>query len=142
MGKATTPEENKDIAIRLSTEVVIQKKNIDELMAPDFVYHGPGGAPPMNREECLGFWAGLMNAFPDLSITFEDITAGGDIVMMRYTTRATHTGDFMGVPATGVKTDVCGMLTRKIVDGKVAEEWNYTDTLHLMKQLGIIPSGK
>ena len=142
MVKATTPEENKEIAIRLSTEVVILKKNIDELMSPDFIYHGPGGAPQMNREQCLGFWDTLMNAFPDLNITFEDVIAEGDTVMLRYVTRATHTGDFMGAPATGTKTEVRGILTRKVIDGKVVEEWNYTDTLSMMKQLGIIPAGK
>ena len=40
-------------------------------------------------------------AFPDLTVTLEDVFASGDRVAVRGTDRGTHQGEFMGRAATG-----------------------------------------
>ena len=46
----------------------------------------------------------------------------------------THSGDFYGVPATG-------QFMRAVTAGKVAAEWQATNALGLMQQLGVMPAG-
>jgi predicted ester cyclase len=52
---------------------------------------------------------------------------------------ATHTGEFLGVAPTGKKITLYGIVTWRIVDGKIVEKgpqvWDFMD---IYKQLGII----
>jgi len=141
VGSMMSTEANKTVVRRISEEVVLQGKKdvIDELLAPNFVYHGPGGFPDMGRDGFVQFFDGWRAAFPDATITFEDFVAEGDKVAVRYTTRATHKGEFNGIPATGKRVTVQGLFIRRVEDGKVAEEWDFTDLLGMMKQLGVVP---
>src|SRR5919201_628052 len=78
-------------------------------------------------------------AFPDLHWTVEDLIAEGDKVVSRYTCRATHQGELMGIPATGkVVTWTCILISR-FAGGKCVEEWEEADMLGLFQQLGAIP---
>ena len=65
--------------------------------------------------------------------------AEGDKVVHRYTFRATHQGDFMGVPATGKVVTVTGIYISRFAGGKCVEDWFSGDLLGLMQQLGAIP---
>jgi steroid delta-isomerase-like uncharacterized protein len=81
----------------------------------------------------------LRAAFPDGRVTIEDMIAEGDKVVTRYNSRGTHKGDFMGIPATGKKVAVTGIVISRIAKGKIAEEWEEFDALGFMVQLGAIP---
>ena len=59
--------------------------------------------------------------------------------MARFNLVGTHKGDFLGIPATGKKIEMGGMLACRFVGGKFAELWVFTDRLGMMQQLGIIP---
>src|SRR5262245_36618977 len=69
---------------------------IDRQVAADFVDHaqpectGPEGVKAQTRA--------LRAAFPDLTVTIEDLVAEGDLVAVRATWRGTHQGSFRGVP--------------------------------------------
>jgi predicted ester cyclase len=52
----------------------------------------------------------------------------------------THTGDFMGVPASGKRFSVEGTAFLRIVGGKVAQLWGFLDQLGLMQQIGGLPA--
>ncbi|MGH1556509.1 ester cyclase [Streptomyces sp. L7] len=57
----------------------------------------------------------------------------------RWTWNGTHTGDFMGIPASGRKVGMTGTTTfRCRDDGKIAEGWWQYDRLGLMAQLGAL----
>jgi predicted ester cyclase len=45
----------------------------------------------------------------------------------------------MGIPATGKQIVAKGADVRRIEAGKVAEIWDFPDTLGIMTQLGAIP---
>jgi predicted ester cyclase len=51
----------------------------------------------------------------------------------------THTGTFMGIPASGRKVDFTGMYVARIEKGKIVEHWSEEDALSLMRQIGAIP---
>jgi len=98
-----------------------------ETSTPDYVYYSPSGNPnPMSREDAVEsvkvFWKG----FRDLSFSIEEIIAEG-----------THEGEFMGIPATGKKIEVSGIIISRIENGKFVEEWEEMDMLGLMQQLGM-----
>ena len=76
-------------------------------------------------------------AFPDLTLTVEDIIAEGDKVVVRFIGRGTHKGDLGGIPATGAKTEAGAIEIFHIVDGKIVEVWEISDRLGILQQLGM-----
>ena len=63
----------------------------------------------------------------------------GDRVAVRVTLEATHTGQGLGVSATGRKVSIQGIIILKFVDGRIAEAWNSYDQLGLLRQIGALP---
>jgi predicted ester cyclase len=107
---------------------------IDEIMAPNYVGHVPG-FPPADREadkQLIGMFHG---AFSDLHFTMEDQIAEGDRVVHRLTAVGTHTGLFLGVPATNRRVTVTGVNINRFENGQVAEAWGLLDMMGLMKQI-------
>lgn len=131
-------EKNKAIVRHCFEEV--EKGNwamFDELLTRDYVYHEPGRS--FTRDESKQFMQSVRVAFSDRHFTIEEMIAEGDKVVTRYTSSATHTGEFMGIPATGKKVVVTGIIISRIAQGKIAEDWEQMDTLGFMVQLGAIP---
>ena len=52
---------------------------------------------------------------------------------------AIHSGEFMGIPATGKKVEIRYMDFWKVVDGKIVDNWVMVDFPHVMRQLGVDP---
>ena len=138
-------EENKALVRRLIEED--KKRNVDgmlELYAPDYVIHGGQvyGLPPTYtpgleglKQICTAFWM----AYPDEHMVVEDMIAEGDKVAYRFTLRATHQGEFLGIPPTGKAVTVTGIYISRIAGGKFVEDWQTPDLLALMQQLGAVP---
>ena len=135
-----SPEENKAI-VRRYLEAAWNKKNlavIDEFIAPDLIQHVRNVLP--GREGIIKFFKLIYSSFPDAHLTIEDILAEDDKVMWRFTVRATHTGPFRGIPPTGKPFTLTGMAVTRMRDGQMAENWNETDDLGMLQQLGVIPA--
>jgi steroid delta-isomerase-like uncharacterized protein len=116
-------------------------RNIDaltEMHAPNAKYNHPSaGATSIPFEKALEAMQMYWQAFPDLTLTFEDIIAEGDKVVVRFIGRGTHQGDLGDIPATGVKTEAGGIEIYHLKDGKIVEVWEISDALGLMQQLGM-----
>ena len=56
----------------------------------------------------------------------------------RWTVRATHTGDFGDIPPTGLRIEVTGIATVRIARRLLVVENAHSDTLGLLRQLGVI----
>jgi predicted ester cyclase len=126
--------------IRRIYEQVFDKHNlgvVDEFYTADYVYHGPG-FPEFDREGLKNSFAEFLAAFPDVHMSVEDIFAAGDRVASRYVCRGTHQGVFMGIPPTGKQVTGTAILIQRLVDGKVAEDWEWSDGLGFMQQLGLV----
>ncbi len=50
---------------------------------------------------------------------------------------AIHSGDFMGVAATGKRVEIRYMDFWKVVDGKIVDNWVMVDFPHVLAQLGV-----
>jgi steroid delta-isomerase-like uncharacterized protein len=78
--------------------------------------------------------------FPLYELIEEDLIAEGDQVVLKCKWRGTHSGTFMGIPATGKSVDVPAVLIYQIADSKIASHWMLVDSMALMQQLGVIPA--
>lgn len=109
----------------------------DAILAEDLVDHDPRAAP--GRE---GFKQGLLAvraAFPDWTVTLDDVVIEGDQVAGRWTARGTHLGPFLGLPPTGRSIVMAEIGIMRIADGRIAEVWHIADELSLLQQLGLMP---
>ena len=64
----------------------------------------------------------------------------GDLVANYWHMEGVHTGDFLGIPATGKVIDFRGLAIGTFKEGKLVEEWEFTDELSVFRQLGLIES--
>ena len=62
-----------------------------------------------------------------------------DIAASRWEVIAMHTGELLGVPATGREVEITGMTIVKMKDNQAVEEWTYWDLPGLMSQIGATP---
>ena len=114
---------------------------VDELASPDIIDHEEGlpGQPP-GREGVKFFVNAMRGAFPDLRPkTIEASMVDGDLEAAHVILTGTHSGELMGVPATGRTVEFSSIDIIRLEDGMVAEHWGVTDTLSLMQQIGAIP---
>ncbi len=123
-------EENKALVRREQEELWNHTGNLDaadELFAPDYIAAA--------KQEAADFREG----FPDVVSTIEDLIAEEDKVVARWRARATHRGEYMGIPPTGKEVEFTGISVYRIEAGKIAESWNAEDELGLMRQIGAVP---
>lgn len=76
----------------------------------------------------------VRRAFSDIHFTEDGLFADGDVVVLRWTFRGTHTGEFNGIRATGRRVTATGVDVLRMADGKIVERWAYDDG-SLMRQL-------
>lgn len=112
----------------------------EEIVAPDFVSHGPQ-APPADGVEGVKARVALYQDAVDGHWDVQElISAGDDRVIARWTGRGTHRGELMGVEPTGKPIEVDAISVFRIADGKIAEEWTVWDALGLLQQVGAVPA--
>jgi steroid delta-isomerase-like uncharacterized protein len=117
---------------------------IDDLVAEDFAAGSllatDAGEPEMiGRDGVRAGYRRNIAAFPDYAVTIEDLIAEGDRVVLHWTHRGTHRGEFLGVPATGREIVGAAVSVYRIVDGRIAEVRAMFDRAEVWEQLGIIP---
>lgn len=110
---------------------------LDEIFAVDYVDHTQGyqGAEALKAQ-----LRAFREAFPDLRISIEDTVQDADRIATRTTVTGTHTGDLMGLPATGRTITVGAVDIARFADGKAVERWGGLDMYSLLVQLGAIPA--
>ncbi len=109
----------------------------DTFIANDYVNHNPFVAPGLQGVK--EFFAGWLVAFPDTVVTMEDAFVAGDKVVGRYTYRATHRGNFLGIPPTGKQIIMRSIDIWSVQDDMFVEHWDELNTLEVMQQLGVVP---
>jgi predicted ester cyclase len=103
--------------------------------APDYSAR-IAGYPAMTYQQHHGFAVGFYAAFPDLTHTIEEVVVERDRVVVRFTLRGTHTGNYMGVPASGQPVEVGAMARLDIDAGKVRSLVAQFDELGMMRRIG------
>ena len=113
--------------------------NADECLAhiaPDFIINLAELPGPMRGQEAWRRNFEMMKqAFPDFQAHIEDIVAAQDKVAVRLRIRGTHSGEFLGIPATGHAINYVSHEFYRVADGLLAEEWICSDMATLLRQL-------
>ena len=106
---------------------------------PGFVEHQFGLHPTIEGLQAdIQF---LRTAFPDLTLTIEDLAADGDKLWARMTARGTNSGGFMG-PPNGKPFKIAVFDLVRFQDGLIVEHWGSPDRFALLAQLGMLPQKK
>jgi steroid delta-isomerase-like uncharacterized protein len=110
---------------------------LDEIVHHDYVFSSPG-EQLRGREGLAALINGYRQAFPDLRIEIDELLAVNDATVLEFTLSGTHRGEFLGIPASGRRVRVNGMVRSRFRDGRIAEEWEILDQLSLFEQLGVV----
>jgi len=104
--------------------------------APDLIMNLAELPEPLRGTETWRQNAAMMKrAFPDLHAHVEDVVASEDRVAVRVTFTGTHSGEFLGIPATGRSIRYVSHEFYRVADGLIAEEWICSDLATLMRQI-------
>lgn len=128
-------EEVKKTALAVSLAILEARwDDLDALLDNNFTYTGDGFV--FTKDEYIGFMQDMKAAFSNLKMVFPSIVVDGDMASIRFVSTAVNTGKFMGAPANKKNLEIHGIFMRKVKDGKVMQEWQTTDLLGVMKQIG------
>src|SRR3954470_1528992 len=130
---------NEDVIRRMFDEV-INKGNLDvagELFAEDFIDHGPGG--DMHGVDTFkGLVAMWRDAVPDVHCEVQNVFSDGEMVGWLVRTTGTHTGDLMGISATGKRIDTLSANIGRLRDGRAVEHWSDQGMFQMLTQIGVL----
>jgi predicted ester cyclase len=128
-------EQVKNTALAVSLAILEGRWNdLDNLLDEKFTYTGDGFV--FTKDEYIGFMQDMKSAFSNLKMEFPHIVVDGDTASVRFISTAVNTGKFMGAPANNKHLEINGIFIRKVKDSKVMQEWQTTDLLGVMKQIG------
>jgi steroid delta-isomerase-like uncharacterized protein len=134
--------DNKAILRRLYEEVWNKRRLevVDELISPSHALNDPilsdsQIGPEFYKRQVVEF----TTSFPDLRFTIEDMITEKEKSVVSWIISGTHTGEFMGIPATGRKISVEGITIHHITNGKILDSYARWDALGLLRQLSHAP---
>lgn len=141
-----TTEELKELNRRF-VEEVFNRQNLDyadEALAEDFVEHAdmPPGITP-DKAGTLEWFKMAFGMSSDMKTEILQAVASGDRIASHIVIRGTDTGGAMpGVPPTNKPFEMQSIdIVRVNEEGKFTDHWGITDTMSMMQQLGLAPSG-
>jgi predicted ester cyclase len=130
----SSSEENK-AAVRACFENASQGNfdALDDIVTGDYVLHpeevrGADGLKTMVQ--------GYRDALSGLTVTIDQQFTDGDYVAIT----GTHDGDLMGTPPSGKNVAFTGITISRCEGGRIAEEWEVTDAVGLLGQIGALPA--
>ncbi len=112
---------------------------IDDIFAPDYVLHMPGGRTfdrDIFKLEIPEFRA----AFPDLKLETDEYIFAPNRVIARATWSGTHTGEGFGLEPTGIRFETTAIYIYRFENGTIVESWAEWDALGYRQQLGLLPT--
>lgn len=110
----------------------------DELLHPDVIVHAPLGLATNGREAEKAVWRAALAGVPDITHEIQELVIAGSTIAARVIVTGTHSGEFVGIPATGKRFEIDLAVFVHVRDGKAAEIWEVADTASLLRQLGAL----
>lgn len=92
------------------------------------------------REAIASSYASLFRMFPDWTFMAESLIIDGDQVAQSFQATATHSADFMGLPATGRHFRIEGVRLHTMKAGVIQYEQRIYDFTGLLIQVGVLKS--
>ena len=120
-------------------EGVLNGKRIDaagDYVADDVVEQAPFPGQGPGLAGLKDVLRGLFAVFPDMHWIIEEQIAEADKVLTRFLWTGKHSGEFLGVAATGRSVSVWGMVVDRIENGRIKDTRILMDLFGLAQQLG------
>jgi predicted ester cyclase len=110
----------------------------DEIVAPGYVNHNAFAEPGLDGVKKT--FGAIQAGVPDLKVFAEDVfvSADGSRVVGCYRYDGTHTGNFLGYPATGNAFTMRSIDIWRVEDGRFIEHWDELNTLDIFNQIGAV----
>jgi predicted ester cyclase len=111
-------------------------------VASEYLDHNPPPFPGMGSG-ITAVWQSFpyaLSAFSDFHHEMDAQIRENDKVASRITGFGRHTGEFLGVPASGKDLIMSGISIHRVADGKLQEHWAQIDAMSMLQQMGAIPS--
>lgn len=138
MSAASNADQDREFA-----RVVLNDHQLDQLdrfVHEDFVEENPPPGQGPGRDGLREFLRAFQTAFPDLTWTVQNLIAQDDTVAAWSVWEGTHSGEFMGIPATGRRVSVEAWTFDRFRDGRMASSRIIMDQFGLLQQLGVVPA--
>jgi predicted ester cyclase len=123
----------------VDTFVTGETSALEDLVALDALDH-------TSPKQSAGGRAGLIEGisfyratFADLDVTVEQELEAGDLVAIFGRINGVHSGDALGIPATGKQVSFPYIDIFRIADGQMVEAWHLEDIAGLLRQVGALP---
>lgn len=138
------PEEMKSI-VRKMNDDAWHKRDLDEAYKAydeELVFHRPPFPVVVGKQANLEGDEGMLAAFTETQISLDELVVEGNTAVAHWTWNAVHSGTSpsLGIPATGKAVQLAGCSIYHFQDGKIVEQWEYSDLLGLLQQVGAIPA--
>jgi steroid delta-isomerase-like uncharacterized protein len=110
---------------------------VEEIYTPEVVRHDCGlPEDVVGLENMKNYFIFNRTAFPDLNLTVDKTIVKGHDIVFIWTFAGTNTGPMGDIPPTGKSVRFSGISAGRLVDGKLAEVWDYYNQASMLQQLG------
>jgi predicted ester cyclase len=136
-------EENKELVRRWMAEIdKADPAIIAQYLVEDYLDHNPPPYPglPAGREGTRRAFEISLTVFSDYRHEIHRQIAEGELVVTHLTGYGRHTGEMLGIAATGKEVQMSGISIHRVADGKLAEHWGQIDAFGLFAQIGSFPA--
>jgi steroid delta-isomerase-like uncharacterized protein len=106
-----------------------------DFLHDDIEFHLVGGEVLVGIDAYVTMMEAGYAGLEGFSVVLDDQFATDDRVVCRWRARATHTGEFVGFPATGKQIEFPGMSLWEFDHRKARRGWGFLDLASLMAQL-------
>lgn len=108
--------------------------------APDGVVVSPIFRTVTGADKIRESYRQLFQIFPDWDYQAQELLVCGDRAAETFVVKATHVGEFLGLPGSRKRVEFHGVRVFELRDGLIARERRYYDFTGLLIQLGILKS--
>lgn len=109
----------------------------DEVISPNATFHTPGSDEPLHGPTgWLKVLRAMRSAFPDIRWRVIETITEAPTLVARFTVTGTHSGDFLGIPATGRAVTFEATNFYRFEEGKIVAELGQPDLMTLFAQIG------
>ena len=110
-----------------------------EYFAAEVAWHGGALGTVNGVDTIVPILGGFIGALDGIDAQVQDVIASDDLVAVRLVVTALHTGNLLGVPASGnrIRWDAVDIY-RINDDGKISEQWAFEDLAAILSQAGAI----
>ena len=97
------------------------------------------GSVLRGKEEVRDYFKNSFAAISDMKADLTSFFSSGDHQCEEYILSGKHTGDLMGMPATGKSFSYRVVAVKTLSGDKISHVSSYSDSASLMQQLGLLP---